>query len=67
MTEFSKHDLDHGKASKASAKRKKVSATFGKYASATTPATVAPEHFAVVQANLLAALENDLRILISKL
>lgn len=61
------HDLDHGKQKKVTAKRKKISATFAKYASAATPATLAPEHFVVVQANLLAALESETRSLGAKL
>lgn len=60
------HDLDHGKPRDAAAKRKKVSAAFSRYAGdGTSPATIAPERFSVFQANLLAALEADLRKLIS--
>ena len=62
-----KHDLDHGKRKKVAAKRKKISTTFSKYASAATPSTLAPEQFVVLQANLLSAIEADTRALMSKL
>ena len=61
------HDLDHGKAKDAAAKRKSVNLAFIKYAGATTPTTIAPELFPVFQGNLFAALEGDLRGLISKI
>jgi len=61
------HDLDHGKHKKVAAKRRKMSAVFSKYASAATPSTLAPEHFVVMQANLLSAIEADTRALIKKL
>lgn len=54
------HDVDHGGASKAGAKRKKLGATFQKYAGGQTPNTLAPERFRVLQANLLAEIEADL-------
>jgi hypothetical protein len=57
------HDVDHGKASKVSAKRRGFGEVFKKYAGATTPSTLAPDKFALVQANLLATLEADLRSL----
>jgi hypothetical protein len=49
------HDLGHGKRKKVAAKRKKMSAVFSKYASAATPSTLTPEHFVVMQVNLLSA------------
>lgn len=61
------HDLDHGKHKKVAAKRKKMSAVFSKYASAATPSTLAPEHFVVMQSNLLSAIDADTRALIKKL
>ena len=61
------HDLDHGKKKKISAKRKEISAIFSKYSGAATPATIAPNHFPIVQANLLSSLEEDLRVLIKKI
>jgi len=57
------HDLDHGKQSKVSAKRKKLGATFKKYSGSLNPATLAPEKFAVVQASLLSEIEKDLRMI----
>jgi len=57
------HDVNHGKPSKVSAKRRAFGKVFKKYASSTTPSTLAPEKFAVVQAKLLAALESDLQSL----
>jgi hypothetical protein len=61
------HDLDHGKPSKVKAKRKDISAIFGRYGSGATPKTLAPEHFIVVQLNLLGAIDRDLRGLIQSL
>lgn len=55
------HDADHGKKRRIAAKRKKLGATFKKYSGALTPATLAPEKFAVVQASLLSEIERDLR------
>ena len=54
------HDLDHGKAKKVRAKRRKSGQVFKKYAGAPSPASVAPERFLVVQANVLGALKRDL-------
>lgn len=55
------HDVDHGKRSKVSTKRKKLGAIFKKYAGSLNPATLAPEKFAIVQASLLNEVEKDLR------
>ncbi|MHC4664367.1 MAG: GmrSD restriction endonuclease domain-containing protein [Planctomycetota bacterium] len=55
------HDVDHGKKRKITATRKKLGATFKKYAGSLTPATLAPEKFAVLQASLLSEIERDLR------
>jgi len=60
------HDLDHGKASKASRKRKKLGTTFRKYAGDGTPETLAPARFPALQAALLSALEADLRALLKQ-
>jgi hypothetical protein len=54
------HDLDHGKASKVRAKRRKVGATFQRYSGVPTPESLDPEKFVIVQANLLGGLINDL-------
>ena len=61
------HDLDHGRRKKVAAKRKRISTTFSKYASAATPSTLGAEQFVVLQANLLSAIEADTRALIRKL
>jgi hypothetical protein len=55
-----RHDLDHGNASKARAKRKKAGQVFAKYSGAPSPAALAPERFVIVQANLLSRLKADL-------
>ena len=58
------HDVDHGKASKAAAKRRKLGNVFKKYAGTTTSHnTLDPVLFPLCQSNILAALEGDLRIL----
>ncbi len=54
------HDVDHGKASKVRAKRLRGAAAFKKYSGVPTPESLDPEKFAIVQANLLGALVNDL-------
>ena len=54
-----RHDVDHGDASKTRSKRKKLGSVFFKYSGNKTPATLAPERFAIVQAKLLADLEED--------
>jgi len=61
------HDLDHGGEGKASAKRMRVGTIFRRYAGSNTPTTLAPERFPVVQANLLAAIEADMKQLLSTL
>ncbi len=62
-----RHDVDHGDAGKVRSKRKKAGSTFEKYAGAGTPQTVEPMRLSLVQANLLGAVEGDLRALLSKL
>jgi hypothetical protein len=57
------HDVDHGKQKKVRSKRKAIASVFERYAGVASPATLAPEGFPLVQANLLAALESDLRTL----
>lgn len=54
------HDLDHGKATKVKAKRRKVGGVFQKYSGVATPGSLDPEKFVIVQTNLLGALINDL-------
>lgn len=62
-----RHDVDHGDAGKVRAKRKKSGVTFTKYAGAGTPETLEPSHFVLAQANLLTAIEGDLRTIAAKL
>lgn len=62
-----RHDVDHGEGSKVRSKRKKLSATFAKYAGAASPQTVDLERLPVLQSGLLAALETDLRGLLTDL
>lgn len=57
------HDVDHGKRRKVKSKRLKFGKCFNEYAGVTTPTTLEPEKFALVQARLLAKIEKDLRIL----
>jgi hypothetical protein len=58
-----RHDVDHGKPSKVKSKRKKIGSTFTKYAGIGTPGTFDPARFVLVQANLLTAIEADLKTL----
>jgi hypothetical protein len=55
------HDVDHGEKGKIAAKRKKLGAVFAKYGGVGSPDVLEPSRFIIVQANLLAALESDLR------
>lgn len=61
------HDVDHGKASKVSAKTKSLSKTFEKFSGASTPVAMDPVAFPLLQANLLSALEKDLQVLVKGL
>ena len=57
-----RHDLDHGEPGNVRAKRRKAGRTFTSYAGTTgTPETLDPSGFVLVQANLLAAVEADLK------
>jgi hypothetical protein len=59
------HDVDHGKAGAVASKRKRIGEAFAKYASgATSPVTLAPERFPLVQAALLRAIADDLDALV---
>lgn len=60
------HDVDHGKASKASSKKKKLGSTFSTYAGVTSPSVVDPALFPAIQSKLLAAVDKDLRALKKK-
>lgn len=61
-----RHDTDHGDASKIRAKRRKAGTSFALYAGAGTPDTIEPPKLSLVQANLLGAIESDLRALALK-
>jgi hypothetical protein len=56
-----RHDVDHGTSGKVRSKRKKLSATFAKYAGSASPQTLPVERFPMIQSGLLTALERDLR------
>jgi hypothetical protein len=56
-----RHDVDHGDPAKARAKRRKAGSTFKHYAGGGTPDTIDPVRFALVQSNILGAIEGDLR------
>ena len=58
-----RHDVDHGEPSKVRSKRKKLGSVFQKYSGNTTPETLAPEEFEIVQARLLTAIEKDVKSL----
>jgi hypothetical protein len=57
------HDLDHGKGARVRSKRLQISDTFKKYSGDVSPETLQPQRFEIVQANILAAIERDLRAL----
>ncbi|MGA8027602.1 MAG: DUF262 domain-containing protein [Bryobacteraceae bacterium] len=61
-----RHDVDHGASSKIRAKRKKASNTFTKYSGSATPDTIEPSRLPLAQANILGAIEDDLRAILSK-
>jgi hypothetical protein len=61
---LNEHDVDHGKQNKVVKKKKELAATFEKFSGEKTPAVVDPSKFVIVQSNILAALEHDLRQLI---
>lgn len=63
---LNEHDIDHGKAGKVTKKRKELAATFLKYAGSPTPDAVDPSVYPLVQANIIAAVEADLRRLSRK-
>jgi hypothetical protein len=61
-----RHDVDHGDKGKVRSKRKKAGATFALYAGEGTPDTIEPAKYPLFQANILTAIEGDLRALLSK-
>lgn len=61
---LNEHDVDHGEACKVAKKKKALAATFEKYSGEKAPSAIEPTKFIIVQSNILAALENDLRLLV---
>jgi hypothetical protein len=61
-----RHDVDHGDAGKVRAKRRKIGKTFAKYAGPGRPETMEPSKLPLAQANILAAIEGDLRVLLAQ-
>lgn len=62
-----RHDIEHGVASKVRSKRKKIGETFSKYSGTGTPGTLDPPKFLLVQANLLTAIEADIKGIIASM
>jgi hypothetical protein len=60
------HDVDHGKPQDVARKKRRLGQVFKAYSGELAPVTLAPERFAVVQANILRALEADLGALVWK-
>lgn len=60
-----RHDVDHGDTKKIRTKRKKAGTTFAKYAGSGTAETLEPSRFVLVQANLMTAIEADLKALVA--
>ncbi len=58
---YLRHDVDHGDPSKVRSKLKKTATAFVRYAGTGTPETIDPSRFVLVQANLLNAIEGDLK------
>jgi hypothetical protein len=56
-----RHDVDHGEAGKVKSKKKKIGSTFALYGGVGSPETMEPALLSVVQANLLGAVEGDLK------
>lgn len=61
-----RHDVDHGEASKARAKMKKLGQVFAKYANVTSPELLRPENFPLVQARILTRVEATLHQLLTE-
>jgi len=58
------HDVDHGDRGKVKAKRTKIGGTFEKHSGVKSPQLVDSSRFVLVQANLLSAIEFDLKNLV---
>ena len=61
------HDVDHGKGTKAAAKRRHLASVFYKYAGAPSVDSVDPAAFPLIQANILAGVEADLQVILKSL
>jgi hypothetical protein len=59
------HDVDHGSTAQIKKKKNAIGAVFKKYSGETSPEVLDPERFKIVQANLLAAVRQDLEGLLS--
>ena len=55
-----RHDVDHGKAGKVRAKKKKLGSVFQRFSGVSSPNGLDPNLFIVVQSNILAELKRDL-------
>lgn len=62
-----RHDVDHGDPSKIRAKRRNAGNAFALYGGAGNPGTMDPAKLALVQSNLMGAIEGDLRTILLKL
>jgi len=58
------HDTDHGDKPKIKAKKKQAGSIFKKYSGEASPDVLDPSRFVLVQANILSALELDLKNLV---
>lgn len=56
-----RHDVDHGEDGKVKSKRKRIGVAFARFGGSGSPETMEPTLLAVVQANILSAVEGDLR------
>lgn len=57
------HDVDHGKPAEVRKKRERIATAFSRYAGDRTPESLEPDRFVVMQANILGAIEQELRAL----
>jgi hypothetical protein len=60
-----RHDIDHGDLKKVRSKNIRIGVAFSKYSGGGTPETIEPIRFSLVQANVLGAVEGDLRGLLA--
>jgi len=58
------HDTDHGDKAKVKTKKTQAGSTFKKYSGEASPDVLDPTRFVLVQANILSAIELDLKNLI---